>query len=177
MHQPQQANWQELPPDSRANKKFANAIYHFKKPCVGRDEHSSAAASLSEQSGKQLWAGSECHVSTESMLQCSRQGPGGGAWEEGCSGKSEAPRKPSLQACSKHQLRTKRALTPCPCWNLQWQPLCSSCSVKIRYSSVRSDRRSKSQPASVNTPDPTGHLLGEGLIPWADLFFSPRPLQ
>lgn len=38
--------WQELPPDSRANKKFANAIYHFKKPYVGEDEHFSAAASL-----------------------------------------------------------------------------------------------------------------------------------
>lgn len=41
--------WQELPPDSRANKKFANAIYDFKKPYVGGYEHFSAAASSSQK--------------------------------------------------------------------------------------------------------------------------------
>ena len=59
MHQPQQANRQELPADSRANKKFANAIYHFKKPCVGRDEHSSAAASLIVRAEQQAALGRE----------------------------------------------------------------------------------------------------------------------
>lgn len=41
--------WQELPPDIRANKKVANAIYHFKKPYVGGYEHFSAAASSSQK--------------------------------------------------------------------------------------------------------------------------------
>lgn len=45
----QKLMWQELPPDSRANKKVANAIYHFKKPYVGGYEHFSAAASSSQK--------------------------------------------------------------------------------------------------------------------------------
>lgn len=59
VHQPQQAKWQELPPDSRANKKFANAIYHFKKPHVSEDEHFSAAASLIVRAEQQAALGKE----------------------------------------------------------------------------------------------------------------------
>ena len=90
-----QLMWQELPPDSRANKKFANAIDHFKKPYVGGDERFSAAASLTVrvESSQPLSEAGEDDVCTESVVQCSRRG----RWEEGCGLclRTPAPRKPA----------------------------------------------------------------------------------
>lgn len=74
--------WQELPPDSRANKKFANAIYHFKKPNVGGYEHFSAAAGVIVGAEQPAALRRGCNdVFTKSPVQCSRRGRGAGGGE------------------------------------------------------------------------------------------------
>lgn len=79
LHQPlRQLMWQELPPDSRANKKFANAIYHFKKPYVGGSGPFSAAARVIVRAEQpELWEGGVDDVFTKSVAHSSGQGGGG----------------------------------------------------------------------------------------------------
>lgn len=69
--------WQELPPDSRANKKFANAIYHFKKPNGYELLSAAARVIVGAEQPAALRRGCD-DVFTKSPVQCSRRGRGAG---------------------------------------------------------------------------------------------------
>lgn len=60
---------QELPPDSRANKKVANAIYHFKKPYAGGYEPFSAAASSSQKGVQMMSSLNQWHGAMQQAKQ------------------------------------------------------------------------------------------------------------
>lgn len=70
--------WQELPPDSRANKKFANAIYDFKKPYVGGYEHFSAAASSSQKRVRMMSSLNQRYNAAGRQAEVESWGRGGG---------------------------------------------------------------------------------------------------
>lgn len=80
LHQPQQANVAGAPPTAE-HKKFANAIDHFKSLYVGEDERFSLQQlSLIVRASNERSQVGEEDVFTESGVQCSRRGAGGGVW-------------------------------------------------------------------------------------------------
>lgn len=82
---------------------------------VGMSTSLQQPVQLSEQSSEQLWEGGEDDVFTESVVQRSRWGGGGGAVLGQRPPALLDPKKPTLQAYSKDLLRTRWALSSSPC--------------------------------------------------------------